>query len=238
MPSAVRSACRTRSAPAPACVRFKARARVVWCHHANGAADDKGGVSFLDRDERLPCAWSSRFAASRSTERRGCPMKAACSAPGRPWPNRSASMLRSFPISTGGTEPIPAPRPPRPVFARCGSGGGPALPFQAVRGDARASRDEGVELKVVYGNPNVEQAAKNDLVDLPARFGLKVTNFWLTRRMLYQPVLAQLLGPTSRSFRMPPPTCRTTCCSCAAGGSCRASASSSTTRSSGCSTTR
>ncbi|HSW26894.1 MAG TPA: glycosyltransferase, partial [Burkholderiaceae bacterium] len=53
--------------------------------------------------------------------------------------------------------------------------------------------DEGVELKVVYGNPNVEQAAKNDLVDLPPHFGLKVTNFWLTRRMLYQPVLAQLL---------------------------------------------
>lgn len=52
---------------------------------------------------------------------------------------------------------------------------------------------EGIDLRVVYGKPNAEQSAKSDLVDLPPHLGLKVTNFWLTRRMLYQPVLAQLL---------------------------------------------
>lgn len=53
--------------------------------------------------------------------------------------------------------------------------------------------NEGVELKVAYGRPNAEQAQKNDLVELPPHVGLKVANVWLTRRMLYQPVLAQLL---------------------------------------------
>ncbi|MCW7538559.1 glycosyltransferase family 4 protein [Aquabacterium sp. A7-Y] len=51
----------------------------------------------------------------------------------------------------------------------------------------------GVELKVVYGKPNEEQAAKQDLVDLPPSFGLKVRNLWLSDRMLYQPVIGNLL---------------------------------------------
>jgi glycosyltransferase involved in cell wall biosynthesis len=53
--------------------------------------------------------------------------------------------------------------------------------------------DEGIELTVVYGNPTAEQAAKNDLIELPPPVGLKVPNLRLSRRLLYQPVLTQLL---------------------------------------------
>lgn len=51
----------------------------------------------------------------------------------------------------------------------------------------------GIELTVVHGNPNREQAAKQDLVDLPPPVGLKVNNLRLTERLLYQPVVSRLL---------------------------------------------
>lgn len=53
---------------------------------------------------------------------------------------------------------------------------------------------EGVELQVVYGDPNREQAAKGDLVELPAPAGLKVRNLWLAGKLLHQPVLRQMMG--------------------------------------------
>ena len=54
---------------------------------------------------------------------------------------------------------------------------------------------DGIELQVIYGNPNKEQASKHDLVDLPWPIGLKVKNYWLFGdRLLYQPVLKRLLS--------------------------------------------
>jgi glycosyltransferase involved in cell wall biosynthesis len=91
---------------------------------------------------------------------------------------------------TGGSSPGAAPARARVVLVQ------EVVPhYRARLFEAMHLRlaDEGIGLKVVYGNPNAEQAAKNDLVDLPPHVGLKVSNVWLTRRMLYQPVLAQLL---------------------------------------------
>ncbi|AKJ31871.1 glycosyltransferase [Caldimonas brevitalea] len=51
----------------------------------------------------------------------------------------------------------------------------------------------GVDLKVVYGAPNAEQAAKHDLVELPAEIGLPVRNLWLGGKVLHQPVINRLL---------------------------------------------
>lgn len=97
-------------------------------------------------------------------------------------------------IPTERTEPRPAPAPTsaraRVVLVQ------EVVPhYRARLFEAMHERlaDDGVELKVVYGRPNAEQAQKNDLVELPPHVGLKVTNVWLTRRMLYQPVLAPLL---------------------------------------------
>jgi glycosyltransferase involved in cell wall biosynthesis len=51
---------------------------------------------------------------------------------------------------------------------------------------------EGVQLQVVYGKPNPQQAAKQDLVDPPGSWGLKVRNLWLSQRVLYQSVIGEL----------------------------------------------
>lgn len=56
-------------------------------------------------------------------------------------------------------------------------------------------RQNGVELQVIYGNPNKEQAAKRDLVDLPPPIGLTIRNYWLCGgKLLYQPIFRRLLS--------------------------------------------
>ncbi|WP_415879804.1 glycosyltransferase family 4 protein [Methylomonas sp. TEB] len=53
----------------------------------------------------------------------------------------------------------------------------------------------GIELQVAYGTPNVEQAAKRDLIDLPKSIGLKVKNYWFFGgKLLYQPIFRQMLS--------------------------------------------
>jgi glycosyltransferase involved in cell wall biosynthesis len=53
---------------------------------------------------------------------------------------------------------------------------------------------EGVSLRVIYGTPDREHAAKHDLVELPAPIGTKVRSTWLTSdQILYQPVLGEML---------------------------------------------
>lgn len=52
-----------------------------------------------------------------------------------------------------------------------------------------------ITLKVIYGTPNQTQAAKRDLVNLPAPIGLKVKNYWFFNgKILYQPILRQMLS--------------------------------------------
>jgi len=52
-----------------------------------------------------------------------------------------------------------------------------------------------IELQVVYGTPNADQAAKRDLVDLPESIGLKVKNYWFFGgKVLYQPIFWRMLS--------------------------------------------
>jgi len=52
---------------------------------------------------------------------------------------------------------------------------------------------EGVKLEVVYGNPNPEQAAKRDLVELAAPVGVKIKNYWLNETVLHQAIFGKAL---------------------------------------------
>jgi glycosyltransferase involved in cell wall biosynthesis len=51
---------------------------------------------------------------------------------------------------------------------------------------------EGIDLVVAYSKPNSEHAIRQDNVDLQAAWALKVNAYWVTNRLLYQPLWKQI----------------------------------------------
>jgi glycosyltransferase involved in cell wall biosynthesis len=53
---------------------------------------------------------------------------------------------------------------------------------------------DGVELKVAYSDPPLLEACKKDICDLPARYGMKVSGYWVAGgKLLFQPLLRAAL---------------------------------------------
>ena len=47
-------------------------------------------------------------------------------------------------------------------------------------------KSDGLDLRVLYGNPNSVHAARWDNVALPTTYGRKVPSFWIADRFVYQ----------------------------------------------------
>jgi glycosyltransferase involved in cell wall biosynthesis len=68
-----------------------------------------------------------------------------------------------------------------------------------------ALRRDGIDLRVAYSAPNRAHALRQDNVDLSAEFGHKVPAYWLGQRLVYQPLLREIIladliiaGPESK----------------------------------------
>ena len=57
-----------------------------------------------------------------------------------------------------------------------------------------ALRQDGIELRVAYSEPNSQHAVRQDGAELPSAFGLKVRGYWLGNRFLYQPLWREIAG--------------------------------------------
>ncbi len=58
----------------------------------------------------------------------------------------------------------------------------------------RALREDGIELHVIYGEPNSEHAARRDNITLPDAYGHQVPSYWLADRFVYQSAWKEILN--------------------------------------------
>lgn len=53
-------------------------------------------------------------------------------------------------------------------------------------------REDGIELRVLYGAPNSAHAARKDNVDLPPSYGRRVPSYWFADRVVYQSAWSEI----------------------------------------------
>lgn len=58
----------------------------------------------------------------------------------------------------------------------------------------QALREEGIELRVLYGAPNSAHAARKDNVDLPPSYSRRVPSYWFADRVVYQSAWKEIAG--------------------------------------------
>jgi hypothetical protein len=58
----------------------------------------------------------------------------------------------------------------------------------------QALREDGIELRVLYGAPNSAHAARKDNVDLPPSYSRRVPSYWFADRVVYQSAWKEIAG--------------------------------------------
>jgi L-malate glycosyltransferase len=51
---------------------------------------------------------------------------------------------------------------------------------------------EGVELRVIYCDPNSAHAARKDNVDLPSTYAKRIDSYWIADRVVFQPAWREI----------------------------------------------